>query len=80
MTVSRRPAAADVEALINKGGQVPQRRLDEEETAAVRRLQLRLEPSLIAKIDDARKRRNVKPSRHMWLLEAVHDKLAKEQQ
>ena len=63
-----------VEALINKGGSVA---LAHEEGEGIKPqlVQLRLPRALVQRIDKARKCRLVVPSRHMWLLEALLEKL-----
>ena len=42
-------------------------------------VQLRLDPQDIARIDAARSGRLVAPSRHAWLLEAILEKLQREE-
>ena len=74
------PAAAEhhIEALINKGGSVAP---DHEKGQRIRLqlVQLRLSRALVQRIDKARKHRLVVPSRHMWLLEALLEKLETEE-
>ena len=65
------PRDADVERLIRKGGTVPTG--GEKERALS--VQLRVPRSLLERIDSARTARTVPPSRHSWLLEAIHEKL-----
>jgi hypothetical protein len=81
MAISRKPhamgKAVDVEALISKGGTAPVAEFAED-SGNVKRLQLRLEPELIAQIDTARSARQIKTPRHTWLLEAVYEKLYRE--
>ncbi len=88
MAIAKKPKLASVpgvdeskiQALINKGGSVAIR---EEEpaaaTAGLCRLQLRLDAGLITRIDAVRKNRLVAPSRHAWLLEAIYEKLQREE-
>jgi len=73
------PAADEsrIQALINKGGSVAIR--EEEAAAGLCRLQLRLDAGLISRVDAVRKNRLVAPSRHAWLLEAIHEKLQREE-
>jgi hypothetical protein len=66
-----------IQALINKGGSVAVR--EEEATAGLCRLQLRLDAGLISRVDAVRRNRLVAPSRHAWLLEAIHEKLQREE-
>ncbi len=67
-----------VEALINKGGSVSP---NHEEGGGIRPqlVQLRLPRALVQRIDKVRKHRLVVPSRHMWLLEALLEKLETEE-
>ena len=67
-----------IEALINKGGSVA---LAHEEGEGIKPqlVQLRLPRALVQRIDTARKCRLVVPSRHMWLLEALLEKLETEE-
>jgi hypothetical protein len=46
--------------------------------AGKKNLQLRLETELINQIDAVRGNRTIFPSRHTWILEAIHEKLQKE--
>ena len=66
-----------IQALINKGGSVAAQ--EEPAPSGLCRLQLRLEAELISRIDAVRKKRLVAPSRHAWLLEAIHQKLRREE-
>ncbi len=66
-----------IQALINKGGSVAVR--EEEASAGLCRLQLRLDAGLISRVDNVRRNRLVAPSRHAWLLEAIHEKLQREE-
>jgi predicted transcriptional regulator len=43
-------------------------------------VQLRLSPELIARVDTVRGTRRVPPSRHHWILEAIHEKLEREEE
>jgi hypothetical protein len=65
-----------VNALIEKGGTVPEGAADDSRRMLV---QLRLSPELIKRIDKNRRKRTVPPSRHAWILEALLDKLNVEQ-
>ncbi len=72
------PTERHVEALINKGGSVSP---NHEEGGGIRPqlVQLRLPRALVQRIDKVRKHRLVVPSRHMWLLEALLEKLETEE-
>lgn len=67
-----------IQALINKGGSVAVR--EEEVGTGLCRLQLRLDAVLISRVDAVRRNRLVAPSRHAWLLEAIHEKLQREEE
>jgi hypothetical protein len=77
MAISRKPkkevevSEATIKAIIEKGGSVAQDNQDGKK----KNLQLRLDTDLIKKIDAARKSKPVPPSRHTWILEAIHEKL-----
>lgn len=70
------PSETAIRAFIDRGGSVPS-----EETGDVRTklVQLRLSPQLIARIDTVLGTRRVPPSRHHWILEAIHEKLEREE-
>lgn len=68
----------DAETLINKGGSVPAAQVvaaDEE----VMNVQLRVPKQLVTHIDRLRAARKIKIPRHTWLLEAIHEKIEREQ-
>ena len=67
-----------IEALIDKGGSVSPGR-QERPQSKPQLVQLRLPRTLVQRIDRARKRRLVAPSRHAWLLEALLEKLEAEE-
>jgi hypothetical protein len=76
MTISRKPkntaaSEAEIKAVIKKGGSV----VNDNQGSERKNLQLRLETSLIEQIDELRGKRMVPPSRHTWILEAIHEKL-----
>ena len=66
-----------IEALIDKGGSVLHDREEGKETKP-QLVQLRLPRTLVQRIDKARNRRLVPPSRHAWLIEALLEKLKTE--
>ena len=83
MVVSRKPAASaasepvDVDALIRKGGSVPE---DEATSSSERKtipVTLRVPSELLKQVDELLKTRSVPLPRHTWLLEAVHEKLTR---
>jgi hypothetical protein len=66
-----------VQAFIEKGGGAAPERQSAEK---LKRHQLRLPPSLIGRIDRMRDYRTVQPSRHDWFLEAILEKLERDEQ
>ena len=68
----------EIEALIDKGGSVTPGYKGGRETK-LQLVQLRLPRTLVQRIDQARQRRLVAPSRHAWLLEALLEKLETEE-
>jgi len=88
MAVTRRPKptlvatapAVDVEALINKGGSVARSVAEPASPVASKPapVVLRMPPEVLARIDQAVEARRVKVPRHTWLMEAVIEKLERE--
>ena len=74
----------DIDALINKGGNVPVEEKPEvvnktkKQPAKKIPVQLRLSQDLIDIIDEIIEDRVVKVSRHAWFLEAIAEKISKE--
>lgn len=92
MTITKKPRAstslskpimpeADIQALIAKGGSVAQaeerKPLQDNKPQLV---QLRLDRHVIDRIDAVLDTRLIKTPRHTWLLEAVHEKLLREEE
>ena len=77
MAEHTKPDEATIRAIIERGGSVA----GENNATEVGRklLQLRLPVALISRIDTALRSRTVPPSRHHWILEAIHEKLAREE-
>lgn len=84
--VSRKPSSQNVEDFIGKGltvvdnsstGNVEGERVSED-TGKLARVQLRLSKSKLQEIDALLSQRKVKVSRHVWLLEAIQEKLEKD--
>ena len=85
MAITRKPKAAtgsgsvvDIDALIHKGGSVagseaPQR--TEKHAPVV----LRIPAEVLAQVDAAVQRRSVRIPRHTWIMEAIVEKLEREQ-
>lgn len=71
---------AKVKEVIDRGGSVFSDRHEEGYEDEQRNVQLRLYQSMIAEIDERRKRvkRGKKPSRHSWILDAIEEKLERE--
>ena len=78
----RRPKAVTsrdnrkVKAVIKKGGSVAAASVAADKPKNV---QLRLLPDIIQRIDQSRRGRMVPPTRHAWLMEAVLEKLEREE-
>jgi hypothetical protein len=86
MAISRKPSApgeakaVDVDALIGRGGS-PAKATDkaiDQEPQGVVPIVLRVPSDMLEKIDVSVKARPIRTPRHTWLLEAVHEKLARE--
>ena len=82
MAISRKPKAlpdqekVDVDALINKGGSIAS---EPRSPKAVSQVQLRVPSDLLAQVDAAVQQRPIKTPRHTWFMEAIAEKLAREQ-
>ena len=72
-----RPDESQIDAVINKGSSVAVLQADEQP----QNVQMRFLPSLIARIDAIRNRtpKEIRKSRHAWIMEAVLDKLKVEE-
>jgi hypothetical protein len=68
-----------IEAFIDKGGSAAVEEPKDEETP--QNVQLRLLPSLMVRIDAVRKRKpkEIRQSRHSWMIEAILEKLQREE-
>jgi len=82
MAITRKPqssadAVVDIDALINKGGSAPKQSVTDKEDAAA--VVLRIPAHILARIDASVKARPIRTPRHTWLLEAIHEKLQREQ-
>lgn len=76
---TRLPEAA-IQALIGKGGSVAQAEVGQQPDQHKPQLvQLRLERPLVERVDAVLAARMIKIPRHTWLLEAVHEKLVREE-
>jgi hypothetical protein len=74
------PAADEtaVRAFIEKGGSTVAEAEEAVPAGKLQRLQLRLQHDLVERIDELRKKRTVAPSRHDWFLEAILEKLERD--
>lgn len=72
------PDEAAIRAIIERGGTVAGEGGRTHEVVR-KLLQLRLPTSLIGRIDGVRLAYVVPPSRHHWILEAIHEKLLREE-
>jgi hypothetical protein len=83
VAITRRPkssaeaAEVSVETLINKGGSSPKR--DAADAGGTVAIVLRLPTAILARVEQAVKARPIRTPRHTWLLEAVHEKLTREE-
>ena len=75
MPVSRKPVAADIEALIQKGGTVPEQSPAPPPPRKVVPVTLRIPSALLDQVDEHLKGQLVPLPRHTWILEAVQEKL-----
>lgn len=76
----RRPAgqAVDIDALINRGGTPSGTPGEAERPVKASPILLRIPAGMLERIDAILKARPVKVPRHTWILEAIHEKLARE--
>ena len=87
MAVTRRPKAidpaatpsVDVDALINRGGSVGGQAKADELSAKTFPVNLRIPGHVLERIDRAVEARKVRTPRHTWLMEAVLEKLDREE-
>lgn len=73
-TTPPRPSETVIGAVIARGGATSKPARDKPQL-----VQLRLATADIARIDATRGARLVSPSRHAWLLEAIYEKLQREE-
>lgn len=79
MTITRKPSAktkstAAVDAVIAKGGSVPNKR----KAKKVHAIALRIPDDLLQRIDQLLEGRAVRIPRHTWILEAIAERLERE--
>ena len=83
MAITRKPKAAattavNVDELINRGGR-PGGQAAETTDDATTAVVLRIPAAMLEQIDAAVKARPIKTPRHRWILEALHEKLSREE-
>ncbi len=80
--IRKKPSQDDVENFINKGIQDKSTANTKNSTSKskdeISRVQLRISKGKLEEIDTALNNRKVKVSRHVWLLEAIEEKLERE--
>ena len=79
-TVVNSASPADVESYINKGLQQPEKKVSKEKERKISHVSLRLDREKLEEIDGLLAKRRVKISRHLWFLEAIEEKIMKEEQ
>lgn len=79
MSVRRKPKAQSVVDFIHSGGTDPaEKKAIEAQDATVQPVKLRLPQTLLNQIDDTVAKRRPAPSRHQWILEAIYEKLQRD--
>lgn len=86
MAIARKPkktadkSQVDVDALINKGGSVAKlaESTPPDEAATEKQVALRVPVPMLAEIDNTVKQRAIRIPRHTWILEAIAEKLERE--
>ncbi len=92
MALTRKPSTppstsvlkeADIDALINRGGEVPSTKSaakapPAEDSERIIPTQLRVTKGKLDEIDKQVKRSKIKISRHSWLLQAIEEKLERD--
>jgi hypothetical protein len=88
MAIARKPKASEkqtkeqsINALINKGGSVPAESGENaEKQSGDKSILIRVPAEVLTKIDEIVGAKKIKTPRHTWLLEAVFEKLEKDDQ
>lgn len=80
MTIARKPkskpqSSADIDVVINKGGSVAKVTRKKAKVSAV---VVRIPSGILQQLDRMLKAQPIKKSRHMWILEAIAEKLERE--
>ncbi|MEA5537064.1 hypothetical protein [Crocosphaera sp. XPORK-15E] len=80
MPISRKPKERDLETFIAKGGSEPiEQKKDQGVEKTVQSLKLRIPTELLEEIDQLVASRRPSPSRHQWILEALYEKVEREE-
>jgi hypothetical protein len=66
---------ADVDSLIRRGGSAP----DSEDIEGVQLVNLKIPKKVLRKIDEIVSQREIEIPRTLWLMEAIHEKIKREQ-
>jgi hypothetical protein len=77
MTVTRKPHS--VEDFINNSAVAAESTAQVELAADIQPVKLRMPVELLKDVDDARSKRKPRPSRHQYILEALYEKVGREQ-
>lgn len=79
MVIAKKPKKIDVEALINKGGSIAKdKNLSVCQDIKEKSVVLRIPSSMIDSIDKMLKTRLLRMPRHTWILEAIAEKIERE--
>ena len=79
MAISKKPDRGSLDKAIEKGGSSANRDGAPKKGKTVQ-MQLRVPESTVNDINDVLSAKTPKPSRHHWIMEAIHEKLEKEKQ
>ena len=81
MPIRRKPTGKEkeLEAFIQGGIQEQSEVISSEEAEEVKALKLRIPVDLLNSVDALVKQRKPSPSRHQWILEAIYEKVDREQ-
>jgi hypothetical protein len=80
MPLSRKPKGKDLETFIAAGGSEPLEEKDKGEDKTVQSIKLRIPTDLLEDIDQLVAQRRPSPSRHQWILEALYEKVEREEE
>jgi predicted DNA binding CopG/RHH family protein len=70
-----KPSEAEAEKLIRKGGSIPSEHREQKPASVV----LRIPSELLERVDATLAKRPIKVPRHQWLLEAIVEKLERDE-